>query len=242
VTGIQQPLTREQIMTTTSHAATAVAPPAPPAPRDRRSARRLLACGLLAGPVLLGVGLAQVFTRDGFDLDRHALSQLALGPWGFVQIVNFLVTGVLVIAAARGLRGALGPGRGTVWGPRLLAAFGAGMLIAGVFVADPAFGFPVGTPDGPGSISWHGALHGVGFVVAMVSWAAAMIVLARGCTARGDRAQAAVCVVALVTAAAVATAPSLGSFGVRAIVLSAVQLATVALLCAKALRVPTPAC
>lgn len=213
-------------MTTTSHPATAVAPLAP---RDRR---RLLACGLLAGPVLLGVGLAQVFTRDGFDLDRHALSQLALGPWGFVQILNFLASGVLVIAAARGLRGVLG----TVWGPRLLAGFGTGMLIAGVFVADPAFGFPVGTPDGPGPISWHGALHGVGFVVAMVSWAAAMIVLARGFAARGDRAQAAVCVVALVTAAAVATAPSLGSFGLRAIVLSAVQLATVALLCAKALR------
>jgi hypothetical protein len=224
-------------MTTSGHTPTAVAPLAP---MDRRSARRLLACGLLAGPVLLGVGLVQVFTRDGFDLDRHALSQLALGPWGFVQIVNFLVTGVLVIAAARGLRGVLAPGRGTVWGPRMLAGFGTGMLIAGVFVADPGFGFPVGTPDGPGPVSWHGALHGAGFMMAMVSWATAMIILARGFTVRGDRAQAAVCVVALVAAAAVATAPSLGSFGLRAIVLSAVQLAAVGLLCAKARRVPAP--
>ena len=226
-------------MTTISHTATAATPLAP---RDRRFTRRLLACGLLAGPVLLGAGLVQVFTRDGFDLDRHALSQLALGPWGFVQIATFLVTGVLVIGAARGLRGALGPGRGTVWGPRLLAGFGTGMLIAGVFVADPAFGFPVGTPDGPGPISWHGALHGVGFMVAMVSWAAAMVVLALGFTARGDRAQAAVCAVALMAAAAVATAPSFGSFGLRAIVLSAVQLAAVALLCAKALSAPAPSC
>ena len=226
-------------MTRTGHTDTIVAPPAA---TDRRSARRLLACGLLAGPVLLGVGLAQVLTRDGFDLDRHALSQLALGPWGFVQIAAFLVTGALVIAAARGLRCALSPGRGTVWGPRLLVGFGAGMLIAGVFVADPAFGFPVGTPDGPGPISWHGALHGVGFMVAMASWTAAMIVLAAGFIARGDRAQAAVCVVALVTAAAVATAPSLGSFGLRALVLSGVQLAAVALLCAKALRTAAPSC
>ena len=230
-------------MTTTSHAATAIAPTAPTtAPTAPRSAWRLLACGLSAGPVLLGVGLVQVFTRDGFDLGRHALSQLALGPWGFVQIASFLVTGALVIAAARGLRGALGPGRGTVWGPRLLAGFGTGMLLAGVFVADPAFGFPVGTPDGPGPISWHGALHGVGFMVAMASWAAAMIVLARAFGTRGDRAQAAVCVVALVAAAAVATAPSLGSFGLRALVLSAVQLSAVALLCAKALRVPARSC
>ncbi len=77
----QEPHTREQIMTTTHNAATSVAPlagPDSPAPRGRRSVRRLLTCGILAGPVLLGVGLAQVFTRDGFDLERHALSQLAL--------------------------------------------------------------------------------------------------------------------------------------------------------------------
>jgi hypothetical protein len=224
-------------MTTTRNASHSVAVAVP---TDRRSHRRLLTCGILAGPVLLGVGLAQVFTRDGFDLDRHALSQLALGPWGFVQVATFLVTGALVIAAARGLRGALGAGSGAVWGPRLLAGFGAGMLIAGVFVADPAYGFPAGTPDGPGRISWHGALHGVGFAVAMASWTAATIVLARAFAARGDRARTAICVVALVAAAAVATAPSLGSFGVRAIVLSAVQLTAVALLCARALRAPAP--
>ncbi|MFI5931829.1 DUF998 domain-containing protein [Actinoplanes sp. NPDC051494] len=203
-------------MTTTSHSVTD---------------RRLLTCGLLAGPMLIGVGLVQVLTRDGFDLDRHALSQLSLGRWGFVQIINFLVTGVLVIAAARGLRGV----PGMVWGSRLLAGFGAGMLIAGVFPADPAYGFPAGTPDELGPLSWHGVLHSAGFMVAMVSWAAAMIVLARAFIRRGDRGQAAVCGVALVTAAGVIMAPALGSFGLRAIVVSAVQLAAVALLCAKAL-------
>ncbi|HZG88747.1 MAG TPA: DUF998 domain-containing protein [Pseudonocardia sp.] len=226
-------------MTTARNAAAPTAPLVArhaPAPRDRR----LLICGILAGPVLLGTGLAQVFTRAGFDLERHALSQLALGPWGFVQVVNFLVTGALVVAAARGLRGALGTGGAAAWGPRLLAGFGAGMLIAGVFVADPGYGFPAGTPDGPGQISWHGALHGVGFALAMVSWTAAMIVLARAFAVRGDRAQAAVCVVALLAVAAVATAPSLGSFGLRAIVVSAVQLAAVALLCARARRAVRP--
>ena len=28
---------------------------------------RLLACGMLAGPLFLAVGLTQAFTRDGFD-------------------------------------------------------------------------------------------------------------------------------------------------------------------------------
>lgn len=230
-------------MTTIRNAGASVAPLAAPrssAPSGRRSTRPLLASGVLAGPVLLGVGLAQVFTRDGFDLDRHALSQLALGSWGFVQILNFLVTGLLVIAAARGLRSALGSGRGAVWGPRLLTGFGAGMLIAGVFVADPGYGFPVGTPDGPAQISWHGTLHGLGAAVAMVSWAAAMGVLARAFVVRGDRMQAAVCLVALAAAVAVATVPSLGSLGLRLIMASAIQLAAVALLCARAMRAPVP--
>jgi hypothetical protein len=61
------------------------------------------------------VGFVQILTRDGFDLDRHALSQLALGSWGFVQIANFLVTGVLVIAAARGLRSPLVAGHRQLW-------------------------------------------------------------------------------------------------------------------------------
>lgn len=83
-------------------------------------------------------------------------------------------------------------------------------------------------------------LLGVGFVVAMASWTAATVVLARAFATRGDRVRTAACVAALVAAAAVAAVPSPGSFGVRAMVLSAVQLAAVALLCARALRDPAP--
>lgn len=200
------------------------------------SRRRLLSAGLAAGPLFLGVGLTHAFLRDGFDLERHALSQLALGSWGFVQIATFLLTGALVIAAARGLRPALGAGPGAVWGPRLLAGFGVGMLIAGVFIADPANAFPVGTPEGPGQVSWHGALHGLGFMIAMTSWAAACVVLARASAARGDRTQAGACVLALVAVLAVAVVPWIGSFGVRAVILSAVQLGLVGLLCVRAIR------
>jgi len=223
-------------LTTTRGAVPPVDGSSGPTISDLRRTRLQLITGIVAGPVLLGVGFAQIFTREGFDLDRHALSQLSLGSWGLVQIANFLVTGVLVIVAALGLRRALGPGRGTVWGPRLLAWFGGGMLVAGVFVADPANGFPAGTPDGVGPMSWHGILHSVGFAVAMVAWTAAMIVFARAFVARGDRARCAMCVFALVAAAVVAVAPQVGSFGWRAILLSAVQFAAVAVLCARAVR------
>lgn len=204
-----------------------------------RSPRHVLVAGVAAGPVFLTVALVQAFTREGFDLQRHALSQLALGPGGFVQVANFLLTGALLVFASLGVRSALGPGLGAVWAPRLVAGFGVGMLLAGVFVADPAYGFPVGTPDGPGQVSWHGALHGLGFAVAMLSWVSACVVLARALVARGDRRAAAACAAALVAAVAVGASPAAGAFGVRLVLVSVVQFCLVGGVCARLARSTT---
>lgn len=210
----------------------------PTALASRTSARTRfqLAAGTVVAPVFLTTGLVQAGTREGFDLERHALSQLALGPGGAVQILNFLLAGTLLLVAARGVRTALGPGPGAVWGPRLLAGFGVGMLIAGVFVADPAHGFPVGTPDGPGQFTVPGMLHALGFAVAMLSWVAACTVLARALAARGDRPASILCVAALPAAAVLGATPALGAFGVRIVLVSAVQLGIVALVCARLAR------
>jgi hypothetical protein len=140
-------------------------------PRRRRG-RRLLVCGALAGPIYLAVGLGQALLRDGFDLARHPLSVLANGPGGWVQTANFVVTGLMVLGAAVGFRRALGPmSRAT---SVFLGIFGAGMIVAAVFPADPMDGFPVGTPNGPPtSISTAGLLHfaagGLGFISLGVS-------------------------------------------------------------------------
>lgn len=167
-------------MTSASGSRPAVATIAPSPGAPVVGTRRLLAGGLAAGPVFAGVVAAQAFTRTGFDLTRHPLSLLALGPWGWIQTLNFLVTGLLLIGLGAGLRRALPPGRGTTWGPILLALHGAGLLIAGTFWSDPALGFPPGTPDGAnGPLSWHAVLHGVGFFVAFTCLAAACVVLAR---------------------------------------------------------------
>ena len=73
--------------------------------------KSLLTAGAIAGPVYLIVGLAQAFTRPGFDITRHALSLLSNGDLGWIQVTNFLVSGLLVIAGAIGMRRAL-DGRG----------------------------------------------------------------------------------------------------------------------------------
>jgi len=109
---------------------------------DATATNRLLGLGVLAGPIYLVVGIAQALLRDGFVFARHPLSVLANGPGGWVQTANFVVTGLMVVATAVGFRRALGPRSGAV--SLFLGAFGASMLVAAVFRADPMDGFPVG--------------------------------------------------------------------------------------------------
>lgn len=132
-----------------------------------RITKSLLGYGVIAGPFYVIVSLAQALTREGFDLSRHAWSLLSNGDLGWIQITNFILTGLMVAAAAVGLRRALNPGRGRVWAPLLVGAYGLSLIGAGIFTADPAPGFPVGTPV-TATMSWHSMLHlmvgGVGFL------------------------------------------------------------------------------
>jgi Protein of unknown function (DUF998) len=141
-------------------------------PEASHQTAQLLTAGIVAGPLFLALWALQAFTRDGFDPGRHPISLLSLGDLGWIQIANFVVTGALLVACAVGLRQVLHPGRGGTWGPRLVGAVGAGMVLAGVFVTDAGAGFPPGAPAGAPKLSWHGALHEVGYLVALLSWTA----------------------------------------------------------------------
>lgn len=146
-----------------------------------------LACGAAAGPVFAVVALAQAFTREGFGLRHDTLSLLSNGDLGWIQVLNFIVSGVLYVIGAVGMRQALRPGRASTWGPRLIGAFGVGMVGAGVFRPDPAFGFPPGTPAGRAvTTSWHGGLHYTIASLAFVGLVAAFFVLARRLSADGQ--------------------------------------------------------
>jgi hypothetical protein len=144
-----------------------------------RATRSLLAYGVIAGPFYLVVGVGEALTRPGFDLTRHSGSLLSNGGMGWIHITNFVLTGLMIVAGAVGMRRALQTGRGRIWGPRLLAVYGSGLIGAGIFRADPAYGFPPGTSDGPGPVSWHGLLHfvcgGIGFLALIT----ACLILAR---------------------------------------------------------------
>jgi Protein of unknown function (DUF998) len=135
--------------------------------------RALLACGIVAGPLYVLVSVTEALTRDGFDLARHSWSLLSNGDLGWVHITNLVVTGLLTVAFAVGLRRVLRPGRGGTWVPRLIGVYGLSLVGAGVFRADPAMGFPPGTAEDAAQVTWHGILHfvcaGVGFVCLVVA-------------------------------------------------------------------------
>ena len=121
--------------------------------------RRLLRCGVWAGPVFAATFLAEGAVRDGYRPLRHPVSSLALGPRGWVQTANFAVTGVLCLAGAAGLR--LAGGR---TGPAMVAAAGAGLIGSAAFRTDPVGGYPPGTPDMPAGVSRTGTVHNLAAV------------------------------------------------------------------------------
>jgi hypothetical protein len=151
------------------------------------STRSLLTCAVVAAPLWAVVSLAQAATREGYDLTRHPLSVLSTGSLGWLQIANFLVAGLLTVAGAAGLRRVMRGTPGGKWAPRLVLVNGAGMIAAGVFVMDPADGFPAGTPAGmPGPLSWHSYGHMAAGSVAFLALIAACYVLGRHFSRAGN--------------------------------------------------------
>lgn len=142
--------------------------------------RPLLLSGIGAGVLFPLVVLAQALTRQGFDLSVHPLSLLSLGGAGWIQIMNFILTGVLVIGFAVGLRRPAESSPGGRWGPSLLGFYGGVLVAAGVFTVDPMYGFPPGAPEGlPATMSWHAILHQLTFLLAFLGLIIALFVFAR---------------------------------------------------------------
>jgi hypothetical protein len=138
----------------------------------------LLLCGAIAGPFFLFTVLIQDYTRPGFDPRLDPLSLLSLGDWGWVQIVNFALAGVLNLLYAIGLWRRLHTGRAGTWGPILIGAYGLGLLLVSIFRTDPSNGFPPGALASTGP-SWHGAIHALGGLFVFVVLAAALGVFVR---------------------------------------------------------------
>src|SRR5918993_43429 len=116
-------------------------PPAGDDALERRSVVAALAVAGIAGPVMFaGVALVQSLLRLEHSLVVDPISALAAGPSGWVQDVNFLVFGFLMIAYAIGLHLGVRPTRWAIVGLAFLVLSGVGLVWAGVFPSTDATG------------------------------------------------------------------------------------------------------
>jgi hypothetical membrane protein len=139
----------------------------------------LLIAGIVSGPLFVFVVLLQSLARQGFDLVRLPLSLLSVGEFGWIQKINFVVSGVLALTCAVAIR-RLYPRNGISFASVLIAVYGAGLVAAGIFPPDSALGFPPGTAQGvPASQSMHSQLHGYAFDIAFLALVAACFIFAR---------------------------------------------------------------
>ena len=143
--------------------------------RGRAVTKSLLGWGVVAGPFYLVLGLAQALLVPGLDLSRHALSLLLLGPYGWIQAVNLVLSGLMVLAAAVGFARLL-PRRRNVWAGVFLGLYGVSLVAAAIFPPDPMGGFPPGGTDAT-TASASGLLHLMAGAIGFVSLAVAAVIV-----------------------------------------------------------------
>ena len=137
--------------------------------------RPLLIVGVAAAVVFVAVLLIEGVLRRGYDPTYHTSSALSLGDRGWIQIANFLQLGAGTFAIAVGIHQALN----SVVAPVLVAIFGLGAIVAGVWRMDPMRGYPPGAQSGtPTTLTWHHQVHDIAGPIMFLAIFGACIALA----------------------------------------------------------------
>ena len=144
---------------------------------------------------------------SGYDRRRDPVSALARTEVGWIQTLNFLVSGSLTLAGSVGVRRALLAGIGKRSIPMLVAAVGVGLLGAGIFATDLA---EETARDG---LSRRGALHVASAVPFFVGLPTACVVSAYRLAVQDRRVLAAVSAEAGVLSIVAATLAGAGFAG-----------------------------
>jgi hypothetical protein len=117
---------------------------------------------LFGSAVYLCVFTVDGWLRPGYDAASMFISELSLGPWGWVQIVNFMIFGLALLVFATSVALEFGDTRSARVGVTLLVIMGISMLASGPFVIDPVAGAgPVIDPVAvaPHQMSFHSKFH-----------------------------------------------------------------------------------
>jgi hypothetical membrane protein len=110
--------------------------------------------GVIGPSLFVVVFLVEGWLRPGYDPAADYVSALSLGERGWLQLTSFVIVGVCLLLFTAAVAREFPHGAASRAGPILLGSIGAGLLLSGPFVMDPA-----GTPST--ALSWHGLIHGV---------------------------------------------------------------------------------
>jgi len=121
--------------------------------------KALLICGAVACPLFIITILIEGAIRPDYNSFLYPLSSLSIGGTGWTQILNFIFTGVLLVAFSFGLKTVCYSIKENFHGPLLIRLVGIGLIGAGMFVTDPIFGYPTYKPLELRQLTFHGHLH-----------------------------------------------------------------------------------
>ena len=123
---------------------------------NKMSDRRVLAgwAGMIGSALFVTVFTLEGWLRPGYDPRSTFISELSIGPCGWVQILNFIILGTLSLVFTWGVADEFREGKASKAGPILLAIIGFSFLVSGPLVTDVA-----ATPRD--QMSLHGILHGI---------------------------------------------------------------------------------
>jgi hypothetical protein len=119
--------------------------------------RILLSCGIIGSLLFVSSFIIEGSVRPDYDPFRHPVSSLSIGDSGWIQVLNFIISGLLVIAFAIGLKRSLSDLKGK--GAFLIGLVGAGLMGAGFFTTDPVYGYPENQPLRLAQYTLGGHLH-----------------------------------------------------------------------------------
>jgi len=90
-------------------------------------------CGISAPIIFALLVVVASLARQDYSQTSNFVSDLGVGPYSFIQNINFFIFGILSIGLALGLRGALPPAKSLKAGVILVIIFGLGIILAGIF-------------------------------------------------------------------------------------------------------------
>ena len=127
----------------------------------------------MLGPALFTLSFTvNGLLRPGYSPVKMYVSELSIGPQGWIQVVSFIILGICVMLFALGLRETFPTGKASRAAPVLFMIIAVCYFLSGPFVTDPASMF-----DNQQTL--HGTLHGIFGAIVFSLSAAVFFVLWR---------------------------------------------------------------